>query len=714
MSRIYAPFVACGIAVLACASTVASAVQPRLHVPPPFDLQGGDADGVAVTSAGKLFLAPRIAPLVSGTLAGSPSGVWSATADAAGNLYLGTGPEGAIVRVTPAGQSSVLFATDEPFVTALAILPGGDLVAGTSPEGKIYRIPPSGKGKLWTKTEERYVWSLAVGADGALYAGTGEHGVVVRIGSSGTPEPFFDSDEAHVMALVPLPGGGFVAGGAGRGLLYRIDAEGHGIVLHDDDLPEVRDVVVEPDGSVVAVAVATPEPERRLPAVRIQVAGGAEIGPAGERIGDRDDRQGATLQGVIQGLPDYGDDGSKRLRGRIVRIAPDGTTTELWRSVSESPFAVTLDLEGRVVFGTGEPARIYRVEREGETALLATLREAQVTRFVRSTKGPLLATSNPAAGYRLDKATPDAGTFLSRPIDAGGTARWGALRWRPEGKPGGVEFFTRTGNSADPDGTWSAWSPALTDPAASVIPNPEGRFLQWRVRFVGAGEESGRRVASAAVAYVTRNRAPAVKDLRLDPPATSVASKAAFKWSASDPDGDPVAFEIEFRKPGEATWSSALRIEAPALKPAESTLENEGVFKEGKGTWDASAAAEGEYEIRVTASDQPSNGPGEGRVASAELPTLLVVDRTPPTLEAKRTAGGGLEITARDALSSVARLEVLAEGKILFLARPDDRVCDSKRETFRLTADEAGPSGARMLRVVDASGNASDSPVPGS
>lgn len=702
-----------GIVLVASLATEMRAVQPRLHVPPPFDLQRGDAEGVAVTSLGRIFLSPNVAPLVAGTLAGSPSGVWAATTDLSGNLYLGTGPGGAIVRVTPTGQSSVFFVTDETLVTALAVLPGGDLVAGTSPEGKIYRIAPSGKGRLWVETEERYVWSLAIGSDGALYAGTGEHGVVVRIDTQGNPTPFFDSDEAHIMALAPLPGGGFVAAGAGRGLVYKLDAEGHGIVLYDDDLPEIRDLVVEPGGGIVAVAIASPEPERRLPAVRIQVAGGAEIGPSNERIVDRDDRQGATLQGVIQGLPDYADDGSKRLRGRIVRIAPDGAVAELWRSTSESPFAVTLDGDGRVVFGTGEPARLYRVEREGETALLATLREAQVTRLLRSSKGPIVATSNPAAGYRLDRSTPASGTFLARPIDAGGAARWGAFRWRQEGRPGGVEFFTRTGNSADPDGTWSAWSPALTDPESSASPNPEGRFLQWRVRLIGAGEESGRRIASAAVAYVTRNRAPSVKDFRLDPPGTSVASKAAFKWSVSDPDGDPVAVDVEFRKPGEAAWSTAFHVDPPALKPGESTLENEGVSKDGKGTWDASAAAEGPYEIRVTASDQAWNAPGDGRSSSMDLDGLLVVDRTPPVLEAKRIAGGAVEVVARDGMSSVARLEVLGDGKVLFVARPEDGVCDSKRESFRLSGEQAGSPGTRILRVVDVSGNSADSPVPG-
>ena len=72
-----------------------------------------------------------------------------------------------------------------------------------------------------------------------------------------------------------------------------------------------------------------------------------------------------------------------------------------------------------------------------------------------------------------------------------------------------------------------------------------------------------------------------------------------------------------------------------------------------------------------------------------------------------------MNVTVTDTLTSVARLEVVADGKAIFLARPDDGVCDSLRETFKLSASDAGTAGSRIVRAIDAAGNVAESPVPG-
>src|SRR5262249_23667915 len=161
---------------------------------------------------------------------------------------------------------------------------------------------------------------------------------------------------------------------------------------------------------------------------------------------------------------------------------------------------------------------------------------AQASMLLPTGKALVAATSNPGALYRIDRDAASAGTFVSPPSDAGGTARWGRLSWRAETNAGRrVELFTRTGNSADPHATWSSWSTALTDPRGSVLGSPEGRFLQWRVRL---SEASGTAPAIAAVtaSYATHNRAPTLRDLRVEPASGAVSAKATLRWSAADPD----------------------------------------------------------------------------------------------------------------------------------------------------------------------------------
>lgn len=701
------------IVVAAAAASAPRAEQVRVATVSPTLLQDGDSQGIAVTTRGRLLLAPNVSPLAKTATGASVAQVFASAADTAGNVFLGTGPEGTVLRVTPSGEMTSFFKSEEPIVTAVLALQGGDVLAATAPGGKIYRIHANGHGASWCETGERYVWALLASDDGSILAATGERGRLLKIESTGKASILFDSDESHLVSLARAPAGAVWAGGAGRGLVYRVDKVGHASVVYDDDLPEAKAIAVEPSGGILVAFDSAPASDRRPPAVRIRVAGGGAGGGAGgaEHVDELDSREGPALQGIIEGLPSSGEEEAARLRGKIVRIAPDGTATDLWRSSSESPFAVAVDGQGRALFATGEPAKIWRVEGPDEIALLATLDEGQATALISASRGLVVATSNPVATYALDKAPASSGVFRAPVVDAGGIARWGTLTWKVEGKGGRVELFTRTGNSEVPDGTWSAWVPALGEAKGSPIGNLDGRFLQWRARVSGPDAES-LRLASVTATYATRNRAPSLRDLRVDPANGSVAQKATFRWSASDPDGDGVAVEIDARPVGSSEWKLATRSDPPPQKPTDPSLGNDTSSRDGKATWDTASWDEGAYEIRAIGSDQGSNAPGEGLTASADLPSLVRIDRTPPAITTRAMPGGGLEVTVTDDGSTVARLEVVEGDRVLYSARPKDGICDGPREVFVLTSAQIGAPGSRSLRATDSAGNAAEIAVP--
>ena len=682
--------------------------QTRLATSAPSELLRGEAQGIAVSSRGRLFLAPRITPIGKAFPGAFPSQVFAAGADAAGNIFLGTGPDGQIVKITPGGDQNVFFRVNEPLVTSVLPLPGGELLAAAAPGGKIYRVRPDGTGRVWCETDERYVWALAAGPDGSILAATGDRGRLLEIDRNGNPRVLFHGDETHLVSLAVSRDGGMWAGGSGRGLVYRIDAEGHGLVVYDDELPEAKSIAVTPKGELIVTFDAPPISEKRPPALRLRVAGGTA--GASEAMSDLDSRQTPALQGVIEGLPSIADDEALPLRGKIVRITADGGVTELWRSRTEAAFAVALDDHDRPIFATGEPAKLWRVEGPGEIALLATLDEAQATAFASTARALVAATSNPVATYRLESEPAESGTFLAPPADAGGVARWGTLSWQSLGSGGRVELFTRTGNCEDPDGTWSAWSPAQVEAQGSPVTNPEGRFCQWRARLTSTAG-GGPRIASVTASYQTCNRAPSIRDLRIEPGTAAVSAKATFRWSVADPDGDNVAVTIQARLAGTVAWKSAAVAEPPVAKPSDPGLGNDGSSKDGKAVWDTATWDEGVYEILAAATDQPSNPPMEGLGADSELPTPVFVDRTPPTIEAKRK-GDAVEVVVNDALSTVARLEVVAGGRVLFSPRCGDGVCDSTQETFRFLVTQPAPSDALTLRATDVAGNAAETPVP--
>ncbi len=88
---------------LGLTTSPARSEQTRLATTSPSELERGEAQGIAVTSRGRLFLAPRITPHGKVLPGAFPSQVFGAGADEAGNVFLATGPDGQIVKITRAG-----------------------------------------------------------------------------------------------------------------------------------------------------------------------------------------------------------------------------------------------------------------------------------------------------------------------------------------------------------------------------------------------------------------------------------------------------------------------------------------------------------------------------------------------------------------------------------------------------------------------------------
>jgi hypothetical protein len=91
-------------------------------------------------------------------------------------------------------------------------------------------------------------------------------------------------------------------------------------------------------------------------------------------------------------------------------------------------------------------------------------------------------------------------TFTSRIFDAGQLVDWQSLAWAgslPANTT--LSFETRTGNTAVPDGTWSAWQ-ALS---GTNMLSPDGRYLQYRVTLASTNTFNSPVVESVTLAYTT-------------------------------------------------------------------------------------------------------------------------------------------------------------------------------------------------------------------
>jgi sugar lactone lactonase YvrE len=727
--------------LLALLATPALAVAPVLWTMETFeDFERGRPDGAAVGAAGELVIAPGLRPLRIPPFDRAPEPfLWSQAVDGKGNLYVGGGNGGRIYRVPRGGQGAVYYETGDLAVHALAIDRFDVLYAATAPQGKIYRITGEGKGEVYYAPEDRYIWALAIGPAGELFAATGERGIIYRIPSRGRAETYFDSEEFHVVSLAVEPGGALLAGTDGKGLLYRITGPGRAAVVYDSRLREINEIAVDARGVIYAAALGlegeapvppppTPQP---APTAREEQREGAPVQPPVPLPG-LETAPTATVTVVASAAAPGA---APTPRSEVYRIEPDGTVGVIWSSQEEVVHALLLDAAGHPILGTGEPARIRLIPAPRQSSLLARLQESQVTALTRGTDRQIYAaSSNVGRVYVLDPAAGQSGTYVSPTRDAQTVARWGRISWRASIPPGGrVEVSTRSGNSGNPDGTWSPWSEPYAHPEGSPVSSPPARYLQWRARLIRAGGGTSPALQAVTLAYLPSNLPPVLRGVTVNPPGV-IRERPAFapdpdphdlaftgfrvgpdgssapgapvslpdkkiyvrgmrslEWTAEDPNGDPLSFELSFRGEDETAW-----------KPLARGL------REPYFAFDSMQLPDGLYRVRVEASDAGANLPGEGK-AAALASDPFVIDNTPPSVQvAVRRSGREvvIEVSATDAIGPIARAEYSLDAARWVPLAPADGVPDSRAETYsvNLGAVRAGEHTV-IVKVIDLLGN---------
>ncbi len=192
------------------------------------DFLKGRFDGLSLSVDGTLQPGPSIE---QSTPLNQPA-AWNVVSRADGSVFIASGHNGQILRISPEGQSSIVWTAPQPEVFAIAAAPDGTVYAGTSPNGGVYRIENGAAREVW-HSPDKYIWALQVGNDGSIYVGSGEQGRVYRINRNGTSETFYETGQANVTALTLSDSGTLYAGTDPNGLLFAIDGAKHGTVLFD-------------------------------------------------------------------------------------------------------------------------------------------------------------------------------------------------------------------------------------------------------------------------------------------------------------------------------------------------------------------------------------------------------------------------------------------------------------------------------------------------
>ena len=648
------------VLLLALAAS-AQAVRPKIwqqHGQQAF--ASGEPMGISISRDGLLRLAPELKSFA--TL--DAERIWSLVEGPEGTIYAGTGDGGRIFKVDAAGQSEILFDSPEIAIHALAVGPDGHLYAGTAPDGLIYKIDSEGRATTLTHTGEHYVWDLAFGAEGRLLAATGEGGKVLSISSGGEAEVLYDPPDRHVMSLQAGPGG-IYAGTSGAGRIYAIDLDGETRLLWETDQKEVTDLVATSDGHLYASALA----------------------PVGEN-------------------------GGPPITSVLYRIDRRGAVHSVWENEETTIFDLIAGSRGSLMAAASKPAQLLGFDQSGNPTSLVQFEEHNPSRLLQSSSGTIYAGMAQAGQlWRLEAGNRREGHFDSTVEDFLQHSRWGHLGWRAE-IPGGTEiaFQTRSGNSAEPDETWSQWSPQLAR-SGMPINSPAARFLQYRVLLKSSDENLTPVLKEVTISGQQTNLRPEILKLETYPyrqspgggnnsnqqgaganPGQAQPPRRAppqpkslrlVRWQAQDPNGDELSYSLYLRSVGQKEW-----------KLAKEGLTQTSVI------WDTESMPEGSTLIRLVASDRPDN-PDRDALESERISQPFPIDNSPPVVVLRSGGEDGMiiEVDIEDSITPVRKAQYTIDyGERVHQIAPADGVFDSRAETAHFTLTDL-PPGEHVIAV---------------
>ena len=696
------------LASVVCAASYAT--QTKVWTQGDFaDFQKGVIKNLALRSDGVLSLSPRWQEFYDS----SAMYLWALGRDSKGNLYAGGGTGAKLYRIGADGKGKVLAELDALEIHAIAVDSKDRVYVATAPDGKVYRVGTNGKAEAFYDPKSKYIWALALDRQDNLYVATGDPGEIHRVAPDGSGKVFFRSDETHVRSLIVDASGNLIAGTAPGGLVIRVSPSGEGFVLYQMAKQEVTAVAVARDGAIYAAGVGTrqpspvpPPPPAPAPAPQqlTVTVGGAPAAP----------RQAApplALTSAPLGVSGGSD---------VYRIDTNSGPRRVWNNAQDVVYAIAFDSSGRALLGAGNKGNVYRIESPNTYTALLAVPATQVTAFQAGPDGRIYAAAgNVGKVYAIDAAPEAEGSIESDVLDAGMYTQWGRLSFEGKLNGGQVSIQTRSGNLDQPQKNWSNWSAAITDSKGERIASPASRFVQWKATLKAAGNASPE-LYSVDVAYLPKNveprlerieitpanyrfpaptatgaaptlslpalsRQPARSEYTAAPAETPVTTTPAMqyakgflgtRWMAADSNGDSLVYTVEIRGVNETEW-----------KPLKDKVA-EKYF-----SWDSTAFPDGEYRLRITASDAPSNPPGEALTARLESDPFLI-DNTPPKISGLTAARNGAKLDVRwhaaDALNNITKAEYSLDGGDWTVVAPTSGISDSLELDYDLMLD-AGP-----------------------
>ncbi len=625
------------------------------------DFGSGNFYGAVVRDDGAIVPGPREKELVSS----AEPVAWSLAVAPDKTVYVGTGYNARLLQIRN-GVSRVFFEGPEVAITALAMGDDGTLYAGASPGGRVYRFKPDGKREVLLQTRETFVHALKMTPQGLLVATGGPRAALYRIDNPATVSanpigrPLVVLPQTHLRSL-DVSGTDIYAGAGDDAVLYRVDGAGRATALYQATNPMNGQgtITIQSGGQTQVISVtADGAPVQNAP-------GTAPINPLQRRGGITGGNEITSIAADADGVY-FGTLSSSS----IYRYTAARGVQEYWKAPMGAIYTLALR-DGDLYAGTDDGG-VWRLNSSSGSSSdvratrLLDATQPQVLALAFSGSETFAATANNAAVYQIGAGADGKGNEYDSDIfDAKSVVRWGALRTLGSG----VALQTRSGNTTDPDKTWSDWTPLDGERIAS----PAGRYLQYRAIF-----QEGGSLSRTEALYRAPNRAPKVA-WTLPKGGEALSGKKTLTWTGTDPDGDTLRYAVELSQAG---------------APFESVLDVTPT--DAKITLKTDKYPDGSYRARVRASDAARNP--EDPLADESVSQPFIIDNTAPALnDLTLTKSGG---EAAFSNSAVWKLNAQGIDATSPLAGAEWRIKPQVEEKKDATKNKAKPDEKTVTTVT--------------
>lgn len=651
----------------------------------------GKFSGISVSDEGFLSLSPR-EEKIEGP---SEEFYLSFLLTSEGVAYLGTGHGGKIYRISNTGKIELYFQVPEMDVYCLALDKRGRLYAGTSPNGKIYKITAKGKGDPFFNPQEKYIWDLLFTEKGILLAAVGESGGVYEINQEGEGRLILKAEQNHILCLKMKKNGDILAGSGGKGLLYRFSQGEKASILFESPYEEIRNIALDDQGNIFVGAggiITIPEKEEIAP---IQVKTETDI----------------TLTVTPSSVgTEIAPPSGREQPSALYKVSSEGIAKRVWHSDEELIYTlIWVKRDKKLIFGTGNKGRIYAINRKGKISLLLQKDSEQVFSLIPFDLKIYALSNNPSSLSVLYPEQRYDGEYLSQVFYAKTVSSWGRIEWKAEVPEGSsVQFQTRSGNSNEPNQTWSDWSPPYQKKGGEQILSPKARYIQFKIFFKSQSGKVSPFIQKVNLFYLQTNLEPTIIKLELLPPsqvflkppqqeeviwgedvdvrqeseteykakAVILAKKVQRKgfqtviWEALDENGDNLLFSIYLKREDDTRWR-VLRKK----------------WKDTIFAFDTLSFPDGVYFLKVEASDILSNPLGM-ELKSEKISSPLTIDNSLPVIRnfqaVKKRNKLTVTFSAGDSISSIKEVNYIIRPDEWRRVFPVDGICDSKQENFNV------------------------------